>query len=55
MIMSVMAFSAKETNGAFKGPISYKLSKKSWTEVITGGSLRNSSVMSEAPTPPAYR
>ncbi|KAL7328324.1 hypothetical protein PS15p_206612 [Mucor circinelloides] len=45
-----MASSAKETNGTFKGPISYKLSKKSWTEVITGGSLRNSSVMSEAPT-----
>ncbi|CAO0793121.1 unnamed protein product [Mucor circinelloides] len=50
--MSVMASSAKETNGTFKGPISYKLSKKSWTEVITGGSLRNSSVMSEAPTTP---
>ncbi|CEP20203.1 hypothetical protein [Parasitella parasitica] len=32
-----MASSAKETNGTFKGPICYKLSKKSWSEVITGG------------------
>ena len=44
-----MASSAKETNGTFKGPISYKLSKKSWTEIIISGSLKNSNVMSEAP------
>ncbi|KAI8637382.1 hypothetical protein BD408DRAFT_437064 [Parasitella parasitica] len=46
-----MASSAKEPNGTFKGPISYQQSKKSWTEIIVGGSLKNSSVMSESPSP----
>ncbi|CAO0792216.1 unnamed protein product [Mucor circinelloides] len=52
-----MASSAKKANGTLKGPISsYTLSKKSWTEAITGGSPRNSSsVMSEASTLQTYR
>ncbi|KAI8638369.1 hypothetical protein BD408DRAFT_351952, partial [Parasitella parasitica] len=45
-----MASSAKEPNGTFKGPISYQQSKKSWTEIVAGGSLKNSSVMSESPS-----
>ncbi|KAI8638250.1 hypothetical protein BD408DRAFT_436265 [Parasitella parasitica] len=46
-----MASSANKTKGTFKGPISYQQNKKSWSEVIAGGSHMNSSVMSASSTP----
>ncbi|CEP09368.1 hypothetical protein, partial, partial [Parasitella parasitica] len=46
-----MASSAKEHNGTIKGTKSFQQTKKLWLTVISGGSSRNSSVMSASPTP----